>query len=524
MSTEKTPLLMRHLRADAQHPGANEVDGEEFGILRRGPQRLVDAVVEATFPLFSSGQEFWVGDADLSGQVDDAWIRSYGATNSAGWNAPRQWSSLVEWRRDQRVMLQDLSNTWDRRNASKRVKLGVTGLKNLAGRAIKMVSGPTRQSRSASVQGTIAGDVGDTPHDRFNYTSDGRRIPRPAVETGLPGQAGFISVARGDSSDRMAASKVVAEDLRRQRPLGAVGSIESLGSTPRAEDFIKSRFRKRGRWTWAVQSQLNRRLEALGDAVKDGGKTSPSSVAQWFEQVFGSEVKPVGVRAVKMSNVDGVSVDKDGVKSVVPAPVDVLVSVRVVGEAEELLVSLDLVAMLVNYMAFRPRHRGTLALLRVKALAFAKKLELNQRYMSVVIHGSVVLGMLVPQSEVDSFGAMEGAAGEAIIGWSERLNRGLLRDRSLLHRLQEWVVWGANRAVWGLTGWLILEQLGFWELAGHSISSAWAWAWSVLGLSMPAIHIAWYVYLGVFAAILVPVVGGLALWLRPRAQLILPAA
>lgn len=517
--TENTPLLLRSLGADIAHPGANEVDDEVMPILSRGPQPLVDVNVDSQFPVFSAGGDFSVGvydpDADMA-----RWIRE--GVREYGFNGPREWTSPAEWRRDIRVLLNDLSITAEKSQRRDVVKRGVVGLTNLAGRLLNRKRGPTHKSPSARSDSLAGHECGDIPnHAEMNGLDGGRRRNLEIIGSG---RGGHIAVARGDKVERLAPPILgPSQEIgsRKGATAVAVGSYGSTESTPRAADFVKSRFRRRGRWTWVVQSQLNRRLEALGDSVVGGGKTSPRLVAQWFEQVFGPEVKPSGVRAVKQANVDGKAAIKEGDKPEV-APVDALVSVRVVGEAEELLVSLDLVAMLVNYMAFRPRHVGTLALLRVKALAFAKKLELNQRYLSLVIHGSCVLGMLVPLAEQDAFVAMEGAAGDAIVGWSERLNRGLLRDRSLVHRIQDWCVWGANRAVWGLLAFLALEQVGFWELAGTAISTGWSWLWSVLGLSMPAIHIAWYVYLGVAAAILVPVVGGLALWLRPRALLVLP--
>lgn len=504
MTTERHPLLMRSLKADVAHPGANEVDGETFDILTAGPQPLVDVRIESEFPVFSSR----MGDpVNRFCHPREGEVVSWGPG---------------EWRRDVRCLVNDLALHVSGSRRSAGTVDGVVGLTNLDARSFNPDYGATHQSRSTSVRGESGSILCDNFYADLPKQLGGRLVPGPSVAVGLPGKAGRIEVASGGLSPSMPELGRYRSDQGHPTKALAIAQVPIMlgkGSpTARASTALETvRLRNRGRLTRRAQTQLDRRLELLGDIVLSGGKTSSRSVAGWFGEVFGESVRPVGLRAMKQAGADGIAVGDEGDKPK-PAPSDVMVSVRVMGQAEELLVSLDLVSMLVNYMAYRPRHVGTLALLRVKALAFAKKLELNTRYLSLVLHGSVVVAMLVPEAEERAFDAMEGAAGEKIIGWSERLNSGLLRDRSLWHAVQEWMVWGANRLTWAVSGWLVLEHYGFWAW----VSATWAKLLSWAGVGLPAIHVSWMVYLGLSLSILVPLVGGLALWLRPRARLTLP--
>jgi len=109
-----------------------------------------------------------------------------------------------------------------------------------------------------------------------------------------------------------------------------------------------------------------------------------------------------------------------------------------VGEwADVLRVSIRLLARLVGFMAFRPRDKGSLLLLRAKAAQYSKEIEMSPEQLAWVIHGSVALAFLSCGDEARAINAMDNSVGESVVYWSERLRAGVLRDGGLRYRLMQ---------------------------------------------------------------------------------------
>lgn len=325
-------------------------------------------------------------------------------------------------------------------------------------------------------------------------------------------------------------AKVVPRDAR--NVLREFMESENMEAIPRPTGQEGSRLRPRGKLTRQAEASLS---GLLADFCKDGGKTSPASVGGWFRYTFGRQARLIGLKLVcGMADADAAPSEGEDGKSK-PEPegktTDVLASVAVKGRAEVLQVSIALVCRLVNYMAYRPRHTGTPLLLRTKAAQYSKELGFGAEHLAVVIHGSIVLAMIVPEPERRSWKSLNSSAGERIISWSERLTEGLLADRTFSLKVLEWMGWSTRWATWVGVPLFVVAKLGAFTWLGYQLSLALVRfiVW-LLGFGIDLVE--WWASLVlpgwllplVIAVPLVLLVGSMATWLRPRARLNLSPA
>lgn len=296
-------------------------------------------------------------------------------------------------------------------------------------------------------------------------------------EGGTPDQVGCE--ARPTAAVKSVSANTASFDLEAAMGMweaSDVGQPTIASLTPRGF----GRLRARGRTT-RMAEQVMRCLDPLAELMKAGGETSPLLVGPWFRHVYGARVRPVGIRSINdrlhVERVDqSVQADGDDWPQEPPVPSgpgpkadhdgyqgDALVAVIVESQAEILHVSLRLLVRCVNYMAYRPRNAGTALLLRTKCSQFAKEMNMSPEALSVVIHGTIVSAMVIPEVETRAWRTMSGGMGDLVVAWGERLRAGLLRERSWWWRIAGTFSSGLSRVGLGMTAvisaWLYVPWL-----------------------------------------------------------------
>lgn len=300
----------------------------------------------------------------------------------------------------------------------------------------------------------------------------------------------------GSHAPALGSAKVqVTKDATTQTeaPVSTSKSVQvpsEVPESPRGGD----RVRRRGAATNAASNILERSLEELVDSTIAGGKTS-RSVVTILRTLFGAELKVHALRGVSRAD-DGAEQGSDNAEPVgnrgfkYPT-IDVWAMVSVEPEADTLLVSLDLVCRMVNYMAFRPRDVSTPRLLAVKARQYAKEIGLTAVQLSMVIHGSVALAMLVPRREYAAINSLGGRSGALMVRWSERLRSGLLRGEGYvtmtLRKVAQHVRWIPVVLAAGAGLWLAAPTL--WAYAQ---TMAWVWWHIQLAEALSVVGQVWH--------------------------------
>jgi hypothetical protein len=276
------------------------------------------------------------------------------------------------------------------------------------------------------------------------------------------------------------------------------GSVDSGGTVP------SFRLRRRGRETNELFRMLVGDLATLNDTSGLVDWTSPFALGTWFRSVFGDEarlraVMRVGARGAGWANYDEPRDDVGDPNPIDPARgsggIDWLATVTLRGSTEPLQISIRLVSRLINWMAYRPRDRGTLLALRARSVGYAKELEMPAERLTWVIHGSLVVAFILSDVESRTYRLLGQRSGERVVPWSQRVLEGVLRDGGLR--------------------WVLHTLLGVGCFAVLPLSFVPHWVWTTIGQAMvypPMWVVAWIL------------IGTVAFASRPRRTLALARA
>lgn len=255
-----------------------------------------------------------------------------------------------------------------------------------------------------------------------------------------------------------------------------------------------ARPRRRGR----VINQAWRKL--VGEMTVDGSfnwfgvvdQTSAGQLTGWIRGIFGRRAKLLSLQQVRVGK-SGLDIQRSW-QDARTRPADpqspeksrgddmdhdwvAFVSVR----GEPFRVSVRLLSRLIGFMAFRPRNRGTLLLLRSKAAQYSKEMNMSAEQLAWVLHGTIALALLVPKVEKNALDSI-GELGASTVRYSERLKDGLVRVSGIYERVHELV--GRMWRWW----WLVPVAVGC-AAVPETVWASWAWA-AVNGLTQLGISYA----------------------------------